>query len=663
MFLRFPPILSLAFCASFVFLGLLSAQQSELARGGWDEIPEEELQATAPRIDPDAHSEYTYRKITVDDREMFYSAHRFHNRIKLFDEAAVEEWDKVDIEYFEGMRVTRIKARVIYPDLTVAELSPRDVVKRKIFKNDSFSGYAKSFSFPGLKPGCIIEYSWKTSIDAWFKGVTLDLLSDHPTWHYEVLIKPYRGLASSVRSFNGGSKWEKVPGGYETFAKNLPARAEVPYVGPRRDFEPFVLVDYSSELKALEQEKYWNYRAGRLDRVNDELIKAKASRVKKLASELFEGVGLNEEKVQKAFDYCTNEILNISVPNTVYTEEEIEELKKNDTPNQTLKNGYGTSFDINSLFASLLAAGGFQVSLAEVEDRSTCTYHVGKLGNFNLSDWAVAVLVNNSYEYYDPGSSFLPLGVLNAENTGAKGILIKGKFYRDVETPEVAAEFSKVSRIADVRIDEYGDLEGSVAIKYDGYEGVAIKRAFAGQTDDERESFVLEKHWQSRLPRAEIDDFRIKHEDSREEGLILRYSVKIPGYADVAGDRLILNPSIFQKGAPPVFSDETREVPIGFPHRPLVMDKVTIEVPEGFSYEASAGTSDEFEGAMVKRKSLVTINDANELVYQRHYTLKGTRADARYYPLVKAEFDAMNEADHRPLTFVAGSEILTSSVQ
>ncbi|MDQ8187067.1 DUF3857 domain-containing protein [Pelagicoccus sp. SDUM812002] len=657
------PVAGVAACIIFLSISSLSAQRSELAKGGWDEIPEEELTATAPKIDPNAHSEFTYRSVKVDDREDYYSSHSFHNRVKLYDEAAVKDWDKVDIEYFEGFRVTKIKARVIYPDLTVAELSSRDIVRRKIFKNDSFSGYAKSFSFPGLKPGCIIEYSWKTGIDAWFKGVTLDLLSDYPTWRYDVVIKPYKGLAASVRSYNGGAKWEKVTGGFQTFAENLPAKSDVPYVGPYRDFEPFVLVEYSSEIEALEQEKYWNYRAGRLDDVNDELIKPKSGQVKKLASELFAGVGLNEEKVKIAYDYCTTEILNISEPNTVYTEEEIEELSKNKNPSQTLKNGYGTAFDINSLFASLLASGGFQVSLAEVEDRSVCTYHKGKLGGFNLSDWAVAVLVNNEYQYFDPGSSFLPLGVLNAQNTGAKAILIKGKFYEDVMTPEVGPEFSTVSRIADVRIDEYGDLEGSIAIKFDGYEGVAMKRAFSGQTDDEREEFVLEKHWQSRMPRTEIDDFSVKYADSRENGLIVRFNVKIPGYADLAGERMILNPSVFQQGASTVFPDETREVPIGFPFRPLVMDKVTIKVPSEFHYEASSGTTAEFDGALITRKSLVTISDAAELVYQRLYTLKGTLINTEFYGRVKAEFDALNEADHRPLTFVMNSELLTSSAE
>lgn len=660
---RLIPLLSVFISGVLVTLASLSAQYPDLAKGGWDQIPEEELTATEPRIDSNYHSEFTYRSITVDDREMFYSVHRFHNRIKLFDDAAVKEWDKVDIEYFEGMRVTRIKARVIYPDLTVAELTSRDVVKRKIFKNDSFSGYAKSFSFPGLKPGCIIEYSWKTSIDAWFKGVTLDLLSDHPTWRYDVMIKPYRGLAASVRSYNGGSKWEKSSRGFQTFAKDLPAKSDVPYVGPYRDFEPFVLVEYSSEIKALGVEKYWNYRAGRLDNVNDELITPKASKIKKLAASLFAGTGLNDEKVQRAYDYCTTEILNISEPNTVYTEEEIEELKKNESPSQTLKNGYGTAFDINSLFASILAAGGFQVSLAEVEDRDSCTYFEGKLGSFNLSDWAVAVLVNNEFQYFDPGSSYLPCGVLNSENAGADAILIKGKFYRDEVTPEVAEGFSKISRVAEVQVDEYGDLIGSIAIKYDGYPGVAMKRTFSGQTHDEIETFVLEKHWQSRLPRTEIDNFRIKNEDFREKGLIVRFDIKVPGYADVAGDRLVLNPSLFQEGASPVFTDDTREVPIGFPYRSRVIDKVTMGVPEGFTYEASAGTTAEQDGVIVSRKSLATINDKNELVYQRQYELKLLRANQKFYPLVKAEFEAMNETDHRPLTFVFKEELLTSNVE
>ncbi len=397
--------------------------------------------------------------------------------------------------------------------------------------------------------------------------------------------------------------------------------------------------------------------------MNDELIRPKASKIKKLAAELFSGTGLNEEKVQIAYDYCTTKILNISEPNTVYTEEEIEDLKKNENPSQTLKNGYGTAFDINALFASLLEAGGFQVSLAEIEDRATCTYFAGKLGNFNLSDWAVAALVNNQYKFFDPGSSFLPCGVLNAENMGSDAIVIKGKFYRDVVTPEAPADFSKVTRIANVKIDEYGDLSGTIAIKYDGYEGIAMKRAFAGQTDDERETFVLEKHWQSRLPRTEIDNFRMKNEDSREESLVLQFDVKIPGYADLAGDRLVFNPSVFQEGAPLVFPDEERDVPIAFPYRPTVVDKVTIHVPDEFVYESNSGTSAEFDGVVVSRKSLVSLNENNELVYQRQYVLKQLLANQRFYKLVKSEFDGLNEADHRPLTFVAKSETLTSSVE
>ncbi|MBK1878387.1 DUF3857 domain-containing protein [Pelagicoccus mobilis] len=648
-----PKIPSFVALILLVFGSSIFAEKSELEKGGWDEIPPEEFEAAVPKIDPDAHSEFTFRSIEVDDRDLYSSTHRFHNRVKLFTEAGVKEWDKVDLEYFEGMRVTKVKARVIYPDLTVATLDRKDIVKRKVFENDSFKGYAKSFSFPGLKPGCIIEYSWDLKIDAWFKGVTVDLLGGHPTWLYDVIVKPYKGLAHSVRNFNSGAQWDKFSSGFKCQLTDLKARSNEPYVGPRRDFEPFFVVEYSTKLKALEQQKYWNYRAGRLDSVNDELIRPKVGRVKKLAEKLFSGTGLNEEKIQIAYDYCTQEIVNISEPTTVYTEEEIEELKRNSSPSDTLKNGYGTGFDINALFASLLGAGGFKVSLAEVEDKSSCTYHVTKLGGFNLSDWAVAAKVNNTWQFYDPGSGFLPCGVLNSANSGSDAIIIEGKFYKDLETAAVGDDFSKVARIANLSIDEYGDLKGKVAIKYSGYEGISLKRAFSGMTDTEMEEFVLEKDWQDRLPRAEISDFSVKNEDSRSKDLILKYSVKIPGYADVAGDRLVFNPSIFQEGESPVFGEEERNSTIGIPFRPHVSDKVTCTIPDGFEFEANAGTDSNNEGQIVSRKSMITKADGQSIVYQRFYTLKVLTIDSRFYPLVKAEFDRMNEADHRPLTLLA----------
>lgn len=653
---QIPPFSSLLFCILVSVSGAI-AQTPDFSKGGWDGIPEEELLATSPRVDPNVHSEFTYRKIRINDTERRVTNYSYHYRVKLFTEGALEDWDKVDIVYFEGTRVREVKARVIYPDLTVADLKSSDIVKRKIYEDDGFKGYAKSFSFPGLKPGCIIEYRWKMTADSYFKGLSVDLLEEQPTWNYDVEVKPYRGLASSVRSYNSGVAWEKMSGGYRVSLTDLSAQSDKLFLGPRRDFEPFVVLEYSTKIAALEDEKYWNYRAGRLSEVNDALIKPKLGRVKKLAEALFEDVHFNEDKIKAAYDYCTTEIVNISEPTTVYTEEEIEELDWNDSPYDTLKNGYGTGLDINAVFGSLLAAAGFDVSLAEVEDRGTCTYHQGKLGGFNLSDWAVAVKVNGSYSYYDPGSGFLDCGELNAENVGAHTILLVGKkLFDHQETPDVEEDHSKVLRIGTLSVDEYGDIEGEVVFQFSGHAGLEMKRALAGQSPTEKKDYILERYWKERLPRTEIKELELHGEDSRDRPLVMKYKVKVPGYADVAGDRILINPSVFQEGGKSMFSDETREVPIRFPYRPYVQDKITLKIPEGYMHESSAGVSDTYDGPILVRKSMIIQEEDGSLVYQRLHTLKHTAIRSEYYGIIKKEFDMMNEVDDRPTAIVLNPE-------
>jgi len=84
-----------------------------------------------------------------------------------------------------------VKARVIYPDSTVATLDKKDIYRRQIFKDERFEGYALSFSFPGLKPGCIVEYKWKESRAFWMPSLTIPLRAEWPTWKFDISVDPY----------------------------------------------------------------------------------------------------------------------------------------------------------------------------------------------------------------------------------------------------------------------------------------------------------------------------------------------------------------------------------------------------------------------------------------------------------------------------------------
>jgi hypothetical protein len=628
--------------------------ESEFEKGGWDEIPEEELNVSSPKIDKEAHSEFLYRRLKVDDEDGRETTFSYHNRAKIFTEGGVLKWDKIDIAYQTGWRVSRVKARVIYPDGTLAILDKNDIYRRQIFKDDRFEGYAMSFSFPGLKPGCIVEYKWTESRAFWMPSLTIPLRAEWPTWKFDISVDAYKGLASSINRYNCFVSWEKKKGVYLLSLENQPAWSSKPHLVARKDFEPFIYMGYASELKMLTREKYWNYRGGGLIEVNKDFVKSKQKTVKELAARLFDPhKGIVEGMLRAAYDYCVNEITNIESYTDKYTEQEIEDLKKNDSPKKTITNGYGTRYDINAVFASLAAAAGFKARLAQVENHRVFSYNVKVLGSFNLSDWVVAIKYGEKWRYFDPGSSFLPFETLNSENMNANAIVTDEKFYYNIKTNEVEEDFSATVRIADAKIDEYGDLSGEIKIRYKGYSSLWRKRLFASMTNKEREEYVLTNEWQSRLPRTEIEDFRIKYQDERNGMLQVFYNIKIPGYADFASDRLVLNPSIFERGKQPLFTDEERVEPIAFDYKPKIQDKVSFLLPDSYVMESEHPIQASFEGKLLNRKSQAKQEEgSNVLIYQRVYDAMHLKVRSMYYSIMKEEFELANAEDTQPVSFV-----------
>lgn len=86
--------------------------------------------ASAPKIDKGAHAEFMLRDLYVNDSPSDVTLFKYHNRAKIFTEAGVEEWAKVDIPYQTGWRVYAIKARVVFPDGSVTLLARDDVFTR-----------------------------------------------------------------------------------------------------------------------------------------------------------------------------------------------------------------------------------------------------------------------------------------------------------------------------------------------------------------------------------------------------------------------------------------------------------------------------------------------------------------------------------------------------
>ena len=129
-----------------------------------------------------------------------------------------------------------------------------------------------------------------------------------------------------------------------------------------------MLVYYKRGDAQPDATKYWNEIGKSFYEDNKSLIKPN-DEVKKLAASLIAEAKTDDEKLQRLFDYCRTNIKNTNNDASGLTAEEREKVKENKTPADTLKRGIGNGRDIDTLFAALANAAGFDARIALSPDR------------------------------------------------------------------------------------------------------------------------------------------------------------------------------------------------------------------------------------------------------------------------------------------------------
>src|SRR5262249_37899589 len=139
-------------------------------------------------------------------------------------------------------------------------------------------------------------------------------------------------------------------------------------------------------------------------------------------------------------------------------------------------------------------------------------------------------------------------------------------------------------RRARLRLTPDGSLEGDVAIQYSGHSGVAPKRSYASGSEPEREEHLRDVV-KKRLHTAEVRDIKFENVTDPEKPIVCSYHIRMPGYAQRTGRRLLLQPAFFQRGAAALFSSSERIHPIYFCYPWSEQDDVEIELPPGYSLD------------------------------------------------------------------------------
>jgi hypothetical protein len=611
-----------------------------------------------PVTPPELKSEAAVEK-TADAEALFWDVHieqsesktvlSHYIRIKIFTDHGVETQGRVDLPYAGRNSIKDIHARTIQADGSAIELKPDAIFERSIVKSKKVKVQAKSFALPSVKPGVLIDYQWTEvmqDVDPFHLALVVQ--RDIPVQFVRFSIKPMSGIIWPLRITGFNVRPDEVAtdkhGIQAGVIKSIPAFHEEPMMPPEAAVRPWLLIFYDYPGFWTNFGSYIYESVKPRMKVTDE-IRQEAARLVAKASDV-------EDKVRRLYEFCRTEIRRIDDDAAEDAAQRAADLEKeNKIPADTLKRKAGTGKDIDFLFAALASAAGFDVRYAVLSDRGRFFFEDRYPARHMLVSYNIAVRLNDRdpWRFFDPAGRYLSFGMLRWQEEGMRALLVGPDRSQFETTPFTAAEKSLLKRFITGRLDPDGTLDGDVRMIFFGHTGAEEKAALDGLSPNDREEYI-KKAVQRRMDAAEISNIQLQNVTDPAQPIVESYHVRVPGYAQRIGKRLILEPGYFQHGRTPLFSSSTRIQPVYFPYPWTEDDMVVLDLPPGFVLDNADQPSPEAaSGSTVKHEMHIRITtDGRTLRYTRRFSF-GTDEKILFqvseYPSLKAVLDLIDKRD------------------
>jgi hypothetical protein len=216
-----------------------------------------------------------------------------------------------------------------------------------------------------------------------------------------------------------------------------------------------------------------------------------------------------------------------------------------------------------------------------------------------------------------------------------------------IESPSSPPEASTALRSAKLTLSEDGTIEGDIDQDYSGHLAVDRRVEMEGEAEARRLDSLKERYTKT-FPDAEVTGMRIENADDPDKPIKLHCHIKIPGYAQRTGKRILLQPLFFQRGVPPLFAATARRYPVDLHYAWREQDTISIVLPSGYALDNAENPGSLSFGAPGGYGLKMSVKDGRELVCVRGLTF-GVGAALAFtveaYPKVKNVFDQVHRRD------------------
>lgn len=639
----------------FVLLAF-SLVPAQAQKEDWLPITQKDLDIKQVPGNPGADGIQLYYADYINDEE---HNEFFYNRIKILSEKGNRHAD-VEIVIPPDGSLSGLKARTIHPDGKIIEFTGKPFQKILI-KGRGVKVLAKTFTMPDVTVGSIIEYKYRIDEDGIFIDNSWTIQHELYTVKESFRMSPFSG---GLEGFEGGYRvaalYSHMPNNikpiqkgatYELEVEGMPAFEAEGYMPPEEDFKPQMRFFYV-DRNVSNVDKFWQ-EAGRKWNDEAEHFMGNHKEISQAAAEAIGNETDPEQKLRKLYAKA-QQIRNLSYERErTGAEQKKENLKANQNVGDVLTRGQGYRDDITRLFAALARAAGFDASIIRTSDRKAKFFDKGLLSKRQLESEIVVINQGGKDIYLDPGTRFCPYGNLYWTRTSSVGLKLDKKGGTFITVPGATYDKAMTRRVADMTLNGEGTLKGTITVKFEGGEALE-HRLEALETDEAGKKKSLEDELQDWLPTGAIIKLaKSEGWESIDGPLTVSFDVEMPGYSSAVGKRLLLPAYLFQAKQMDAFKLSDRKFPVYFPYAFGEVDKVNIQLPDGYFLE-SVPKQQDARLNYAAYQNLVQF-DGKKLVTQRILQMNGIFIRVELYPEVKDFFGKVQAGDEQQAVLSGGS--------
>jgi hypothetical protein len=578
----------------------------------------EELEMTSDSKAPGADAVYLYREEKTDDNLHYHS---YYVRLKVLTEKG-KELATVRTPYERrNFKVTDIQGRTIHRDGTVIPLTakPSDLTD---VKTKDFQVNTMVFTLPNVEVGSILEYRLQIRYE--------DSTVSSPTWqiqqpyfvhkaHYQFEPSRYladitdsRGNAANNLMYalildNGTKMKHDVTGRFSLDVDDVPPVPKDDWMPPLNTINWRAEFYYSGYPTGAE---FWRNEGKRWSKETERFADP-SKLLKNAIAELVAASDSDEQKARKIYAAV------MKLDNTDFTREKSsaerksEKLKAIRNAEDVWLQKSGSSDDLALLYVALARAADLHVYPMQVVDRDRAIFDPNYLTLSQLDDYIVDVVLNGKDVYLDPGQKMCPFGLLHWKHSFASGLRLTDNGSVGATTPMGSYTTTAFDRVADLNIDEAGNLKGTARFILTGQEAL-YWRQLSIRNDETEVKKQFDEAIRAYMPDGVQADFN--HFIALPD-----YNSNLVAMVDVSGNlgtatgkRFFLPGLFFEAHARHPFVAQDKRTTLVDVHYPKMEgDQVTYHLPTGFAVETAPQTADISwpSHAVFKVKTSVSGND------------------------------------------------------